>query len=43
MNELQSLALYTGAILAGALAGGALPLLRRDRAAPTCGSPSPRA
>jgi zinc and cadmium transporter len=26
MNELQSLALYTGAILAGALAGGALPL-----------------
>jgi zinc and cadmium transporter len=26
MNELQSLAVYTGAILAGALAGGALPL-----------------
>jgi zinc and cadmium transporter len=29
MTQLQSLALYTGAILAGALAGGALPLVGR--------------
>jgi zinc and cadmium transporter len=29
MSQLQSLALYTGAILAGALAGGSLPLLGR--------------
>jgi zinc and cadmium transporter len=31
MTELQSLALYTGAILAGAVVGGALPLMGRMR------------
>ena len=31
LSEIQSLALYTGAILAGALGGGALPLLRDAR------------